>query len=392
MTESENATRHVGPRDVGISPFAFRLWNGMALDAFLRLMKGNWSRVSPGRYPAVASILVTASFNQLRKWIGLVVFEPKIRRIQIEPDPIFVIGHWRSGTTWLHQTMLADPGFAAPTMQSCFTPESFLVGRRVLEPLLRLIFPTSRPMDNVGVGLEAPEEDEHALLLAGAFTPYRELLLPCDTVAGSIIKTEDMPHEEAENWRRVWLGFLRRVQFVNPGKWLVLKSPAHTLRTAEILRLFPNARFIHIVRDPYRVFSSSRKSGVAMRASQALQTRIPGQAELDAKLLEGFEQFHATYHADMAGIPDSQLVTLTYEDLKADTVAAMRRIYDALDLGDFDQVAQYYQQKSAETRDYKTNTFSLEPAIVAQIDARWHDYFQRYGYQTFSERASTGTE
>ncbi|MGI3184102.1 sulfotransferase family protein [Nioella aestuarii] len=391
MKEPEGTTRKIGPRDVGVSPFALRIWNGMALDAFLKLMKGNWSRVSPGRYPAVATILVTASFNQLRKWIGLAFLEPTIRKVKIEPDPIFVIGHWRSGTTWLHHTMLADPGLAAPTMQNCFTPECFLVGRRALEPLLRLIFPTRRPMDNVGVGLDAPEEDEHALLLSGAYSPYREILLPCDTMGGTIIQTKNMPEHEAENWRRVWLGFLRRVQWINPGKRLVLKSPAHTLRIEEILRLFPNARFIHIVRDPYRIFFSARKSGDAMRASQALQTQIPSQEVFDAKLLDGFAQFHAIYHAHMTEIPERQLVTLSYEDLKEDTLATMRRVYEALDLGDFDQVANLYQQKAAGSRNYKTNTFEIEPEIVAEIDRLWHDYFQRYGYQKLSERSSTGS-
>jgi len=285
--------------------------------------------------------------------------------------------------------MLADPGLAAPTMQACFAPECFLVGRRLLAPLLRLIYPTSRPMDNVGVGMNAPEEDEHAILLSGAYSPYRGLLLACEIVPGATVRTEDMPAEEAVYWRKVWLAFLRRVQFANPGKRLVLKSPAHTARIAEILRLFPDAQFIHIVRDPYRIFSSVRKTNAAMLALQSLQTHIPSQAVSDASLLDRFTQLHDAFDDQTDLIPEGQLITIRYEDLKADIPGVMRGIYDQLDLGDFDRVAGHYAEMAARSQGYKTNPFTLEQDFVAVIDERWDRYFHQYGYAKMAEREET---
>src|SRR5687768_18104609 len=37
----------------------------------------------------------------------------------------------------------------------------------------------------------------------------------------------------------------------------ILKSPPHTCRVPTLLRLFPDARFVHIVRDPYAVYPST---------------------------------------------------------------------------------------------------------------------------------------
>lgn len=390
MSEVRNTPRTSGPRDAGVSRFALRLWNGMTLSAWLRLMKGNWGKVSAVRYPAVAVIFLTTGANQIRKWIGQVFVEPRVRRVTLEPAPIFIIGHWRSGTTWLHQTMLADPGFAAPTMQACFTPECFLVGRRALTPILRRLFPTSRPMDNVPVGLAAPEEDEHAILLSGAFSPYRGLLLACDPVPGAITRTEDMPADEAEFWRRSWLAFLRRVQFANPGKRLVLKSPAHTARIAEILRLFPDARFIHILRDPYRIFASVRKTNAMMTASQSLQTCSPSQEDIEAGLFTRFMELHNAFESQSHLIPEGHLVTIRYEDLKADSPGVMRSVYQTLGLGDFGRVAAHYEAEAARSRDYKTNVFTLEPEIVSMIEERWKPYFDRHGYSPMADRSEGG--
>lgn len=386
MTGQKNDRQEIGPRDVGVSRFALRLWNGMTLGAWLRLMRGNWGKVAPARYPVVAGIFVTTTFNQLRKWIGQALIEPRVRRVQITPAPVFIIGHGRSGTTWLHQTLLADLGFAAPTMQACFTPECFLVGRRAMAPLMRLVLPKSRPMDNVRVGMDAPEEDEHAIMLSGAFSPYRGLLLACDPVPGAITRTEDMPEAEAARWRKVWLAFLRRVQFENPGKRLVLKSPAHTARIAEILRLFPDARFVHIVRDPYRIFSSIRKTNEAMTAVQSLQTHRRDQATIDADLIQRFTELHVAYDAQSSLIPEGHLITVKYEDLKADIPGVMRRIYETLDLGDYNEVAPRFAEMAARSRGYKTNPFTLEQEIIAVIDDRWHAYFDRYGYATMADR------
>lgn len=369
-----------GPKDVGVSRFALRIWNGMTLGAWLRLMKGNWGRVSAARYPAIAGIFVTTTFNQIRKWIGQVLIEPKVRRVEIRQPPVFILGHWRSGTTWLHQTMAADPAFAAPTLQACMTPECFLVGRRLLNPILRVLFPTSRPMDEVRIGMNAPEEDEHALLLSGAFTPYRTLLLPCEKLDGTITRTEDMPAAEADFWRKSWLAFLRRVQFANPGKRLLLKSPAHTMRISEILRQFPDARFVHILRDPYQVFASFVNSHKKMSASQSLQSRALSDEDAARLVFDGFERLHSAFHDQQHLIPEGHLITVRYEDLKADTPATLRRIYEALDLGDYDRVARHFDRAEKRNASYRTNSFTLEPAVVSQINTRWHDYFERYGY------------
>ena len=44
------------------------------------------------------------------------LFGKKIDSFSCPDGPIFIIGHWRTGTTLLHQLMNLDPNLAAPTL------------------------------------------------------------------------------------------------------------------------------------------------------------------------------------------------------------------------------------------------------------------------------------
>ena len=45
-------------------------------------------------------------------WLQSLLLRRQLRAGQLPPDPIVVIGHWRSGTTFLHQLLASDPAAA----------------------------------------------------------------------------------------------------------------------------------------------------------------------------------------------------------------------------------------------------------------------------------------
>ena len=89
----------------------------------------------------------------------------KFKSIDIENDPIFIIGHWRSGTTHLHNLLCQDPQMGyATTFQSVFPDTLFnKVGRFVFEGFAKILIPGTRKGDNVTLGTELPQEEEFAL-------------------------------------------------------------------------------------------------------------------------------------------------------------------------------------------------------------------------------------
>jgi omega-hydroxy-beta-dihydromenaquinone-9 sulfotransferase len=374
------------PQDFGYSRFALRLWHGMTLGAFLRLMRGNYTLVAPARFGLFVSVLALSLGNSALKCLSVAIYGRRLARVRISPEPLFVLGHWRSGTTWLNQMLDCDDRLVSPNAMQCFSPETFLGARFFLRPLLALIMPARRPMDNVALTATSAEEDEHGILLSGAATPYRSIAFPCDQIAGMEARPEDMTAPEAAFWRNRWLGFLARVQLINPGRRLMLKSPLHTLRLPEILRHFPNAKFVHIVRDPYRIHLSRQKSGAAMMATQAFQTKMPGGARHQESQLQQFVDFHERYHQTRGLIPPENLITIRYEDLCADPRKVLRDVYEQLQIGEFAEVEPKLDAYIAARKDYKTNRFDLASDVEAAVWTRWRDYFDRYGYQRMSER------
>lgn len=388
MKEDRDADIPIDVRQFGMSPLSLRQWHGMAAGVWFAKMRGKWHLVSPRRYPLVVTITLFSLANQVMKWASKLIFGRQLAKVKIEPDPIFVIGHWRSGTTWLHRIMMLDKRHAAPDFGACFCPETFLIARKILTPLLRVIMPSKRPMDNVELELESAEEDEHAISLSGGVTPYADSMFPNQKIHTPICP-DDMTPEDAATWWDTWLAFLRKVQFVNPGKRLVLKSPTHTMRTREILRTFPNARFVHIVRDPYKIFLSRQKARRAMLSLSALQTTLPSPAKLDADLISRFRSFHDKFHEDREHIPENQIFTMRYEDLKSDTVAIVEQIYKELDLGDFSAVRPKLEQMVGSARPYENNRYDMDPDTQARIETEFADYFKKYDYLHMNERPET---
>ena len=371
--------RKLAPGEVGLSRFRLRLWHGMALGAWLTLMRGNWHLVPPSRYGLALSVTLFAVFNEGLKRLSDLLYGRRIAATKIIPDPVFVIGHWRSGTTWLHNLMMTDPRFASPGTGECYRPETFLPGRRIGRAVMALVMPERRPMDNVVLQPSSAEEDEIALLLSGAPSPYRVILFPDAELPGTAAMLGQLSEADRARWQRIWLRFLRSVQMIHPGKRLVLKSPTHTLRLPEILSLFPQARFVHILRDPRDVIPSQARTRFAMSAFLALTDRMSVQAGDEDNVLNDFVLFQDEVHRQLAGVPEGQVVTIRYEDLRADIPGVMRRIYDGLDLGGYEAVAPRFEARAAD-RAYRTSGDMADPATAARIEAACAAHMRRYGY------------
>ena len=60
--------------------------------------------------------------------------------------------------------------------------------------------------------------------------------------------------DEIARWQSALKWFVQKLAYSKGNRPLVLKSPAHTGRVRLLLEAFPEARFIHIHRNPYDVF------------------------------------------------------------------------------------------------------------------------------------------
>ena len=293
-------------------------------------------------------------------------------------DPVFIIGHWRSGTTLLHELLCADPAFAFPTTHACMNPQHFLWSSA--GALQHRGAGMRRPMDGMAITPASPQEDEFALLCLGCSSPYEALLYPqCLPDLFDLADPTRLDAAEQALWRQRFLDFLKGVSLLGGGRPLVLKSPAHSLRVPFLRQMLPGARFIHIVRDPAAVYGSTIRLWQMMMAAYAVGPPI-GEADLRDAVRRNMADLDDAVMRDTAGLGPERCQRIRYEQLVADPVATVELLYRTLGLGPVEPVAARLGEALASRGEHRVAPVALDPEALAALQRDCGRLFERHGY------------
>ncbi|MBN2022715.1 MAG: sulfotransferase [Pirellulales bacterium] len=355
-----------------------RFWDGMNLPGWWRLLVQNRFAVAPKCWAMALIISDLATVNSALGVLQNLIYGRRIRRARIEEHPLFIIGHWRAGTTLLHELMVLDRRHTYPDTYACFAPNHFVLTGRVFPKMLHFLMPSQRPMDNMQAGWARPQEDEFALCNMGLPSPYLTIAFPNRPAqCREYLDLEGVAPDELRAWQRQFEWFLKCLTACHPGR-IVLKSPPHTARIKPILDLWPDARFVHIVRDPYVLFPSTVNLWKRLYQDEGLQ--IPTCAGLEEHVFETLTRMYGAFERQRELVRPSRLCDVRYEELVRDPIGQMERIYGELELGGFDQARPAIEAHMAAQADYKTNRYELTPELRDEITRRWGAYAERYGY------------
>lgn len=327
------------------------------------------------------AISIATLVNVLLTLINWLCFRRKLEQTEIDTPPLFIIGHWRSGTTLLHELFVIDERLSSPSTFQCFAPHHFLTSQWFFHRFGSWLLPNQRPMDNMAAGWDRPQEDEFALVNLGLPSPYRRIAFPDQRPPDlEYLDTEMLPEPARKAWIAGLRQFLTAVTY-HTGRPLVVKSPTHTGRIATLAAAFPGAKFIHISRDPRALFPSTKRLWKSLEEGQALgSTQEP---HLDQYVIECLQRMYAAYDRDRSKIEPSHLIEVRYEDLIAAPVQQLEAIYAKLRLGDFESVREPLTQwAETQHREYKTNQHRLPEEDEQLIREQWRSYFERYGYDS----------
>ncbi|MBX7103731.1 MAG: sulfotransferase [Gemmataceae bacterium] len=364
------------PKNDGWMP---HVWEGADFFTWIRFLRVHHFRVSL-RYLWVAAIASIVTFIHSVCWLIQQIFwRHRVRKTPRVTDPIFILGHWRSGTTFLHELLIRDPRHTYPNYYQCLEPNHFLLAERFITLAMPYLLPKRRPMDDLPITWDSPQEDEFALMLMGQPSYYTHIGFPnTRPVDFDWLDFRGISEKRQDAWSAALESFLRQVSFKNPGRRLVLKSPPHTARIPALVRRFPNATFVHIVREPYRLLPSTIKMWTALYHFHTMENVDLGQVE--KTVLEAGQRLFRGYEAGKASIPAGRLYELRYEDLMAQPLGEMEKLYRALGLGDFTPARPAIEAYLATLKDYKPTTAEASPDVRAKVDEYWGDTVARYGY------------
>ena len=361
----------------GVSPY---VWYGMRFGTWAGMLARGRFDITLNCVPRMLAVTGMTALNSGLGTVSAISHGRRVRETEVRP-PVFIIGHWRTGTTMLHELLDCDPRFHAPNTYQCMFPSTFLLTQELVGRWTSGMLPKTRPFDNMEFGPDKPQEDEFALLNSGAGTPYRTLAFPRNGAAGlDYMDISSLPAKEREAWEATYGLILRRFQ-TGHDRRLVLKSPVHAARIRTLLKLYPDARFIFTARDPFDVFVSHVRTVKVLAANQGLHNPIPDDdGWVKDYVLDVFDKLFETYERDRDLVPPGQLIETRYEDLVSDPQARLESLYQSLDLGDFEParpgVAAYLEAR----RNYKRNVNTLAPDDRERVGDRFDRYRERFGY------------
>ncbi|BBY23129.1 PAPS-dependent sulfotransferase Stf3 [Mycobacterium stomatepiae] len=306
-----------------------------------------------------------------------VLFGRRVASTAIGDAPIFIIGHWRSGTTMLHKMMVLDDRHTGPTTYECIAPNHFLLTQRFAR-FAEFLTSKHRAMDSMEMSMAHPQEDEFAWCMLGLPSPYLTIAFPNrPTQDEQYLDMDKLTPRELETWKRTFFRFVQQVYF-RRRKAIVLKSPTHSFRIKVLLEIFPQAKFIHIVRDPYVVYPSTVNLFKAFSLVHGLQR--PKFEGLDENVLSNYLDLHRKLDEGRELVDPSRFYELRYEDLIGDPEGQLRKMYEHLDLGDFDRYVPRLRRYLDEKATYRTNRYEITTEQRALITERWAEVIDRYGY------------
>ncbi len=94
-------------------PFwAPRFWHGMRFSDWFRLVRHNHFRIHPFRWGLATTVTGLSLFNSTMSVLNRWKYQRQVAATEVLEAPVFIVGHWRSGTTYLHELMSCDRRFA----------------------------------------------------------------------------------------------------------------------------------------------------------------------------------------------------------------------------------------------------------------------------------------
>jgi DNA-binding transcriptional ArsR family regulator len=324
------------------------------------------------------------------------VFFPAYKRQPLE-KPLFIMGNFRSGSTFLQRLLAKDVSqFTSATIWDIFISPSVTLTKffsairwldaRVGSPLTRLL----RYLDRKSLGrveihrisLFKPEEDENFLLHLWS-TSFASMLFPfMDEYEKYFYFDQRLPEKEKRGIMRFYLHALQRHLYTHPQvPHHLSKNPSFSPKVGTILEEIPDARIIYLVREPVDMLLSTISwLGFTWRVFSDPLVKYPFIDEIIEFSKHWYEYpLRVLSQAD----PDKYMI-IKYDELVADPEQTARKIYRKFGYKlspDFERALITESEKS---KRYSSNhTYSLEEMGITkeQVLKEYREIYRNFGFK-----------
>ncbi len=302
-------------------------------------------------------------------------FGKELKEIKELESPIFIVGHWRTGTTFLHQLLALDPQTNFMDVFKVSHPNHFLVSRKYYTRVMSKFLDGPRPMDNVKLGMAEPQEDEYALIKLLDDLPLEALIF--QKKDAFFLDTEDdfMPADRQKFFETLDL-LVRKLMVEKKGCRVLFKNPFHSLRAGALRSHFPGARFVHIIRDPKKVVPSSIHMWNVVGKQNILKGKwISPKINVIADF---YSHILTSLRKEFANSSPDEYVEIYFEELEKDPINVVRNLYKSWRLDFTEEYEQKLRAFVDEIKDYKKNTYNISQEDERLIRERFSALLPQY--------------
>jgi hypothetical protein len=160
---------------------------------------------------------------------------------------------------------------------------------------------------------------------------------------------------------------------------VLIKNPAHTAKIPQILEIWPDAKFVHIVRNPYHVYRSTERMFTLLLEMVALQDY--DASDLETTIRESYPRMMDTLAEDARSLPPHQFVEVRYEDLDAAPLEELTRIVDTLALDGRDTLLAKARVHLEEVAGHRKAPPEVPESIIQTVESHWSRQVAAWNYE-----------
>lgn len=350
--------------------------------------------LSPKRLPLLCLSFFRFILTEPVRWYEVAVKENKAKKRILKQDPVFIIGHWRSGTNFFHNMLIQDPQLGYLNQYKVVSPDLFMTTESGLKPLIEKLIRKRRTKDvfhknQAGMDMGAEIDISH-LFHYFAVNPHLGHIFPknADYYFDKYLFFETITSKEKTKWQRSYDLLIKKLDAFYEGRQIILKSPVNTARIKEILKMYPRARFIYLYRNPYDIFYSNLKLWSTILNTFSLQEI--SQQEIRHQVFRVYRKMMNHYRKDRELIPEVNLVEVRYEYFIRNPLDHLRQIYEQLEIGGFERARPYLE--AFYNQHYRSPTpHHYRKADVEAIQKEWSTALKDHPYPDPLKKKETDT-
>ena len=254
-------------------------------------------------------------------------------------EPVFIVGNFRSGSTFLHRLLTKDEKSTSFSSWEIYLAPS-VVGRFFFRWLMKINYSIGNPVRWIigifnrivekeavmhEISLNEAEEDGHVLFHIWssfdilAFFPFPAL------VKDYVYYDDRIPDEEKERDMRYYSEIVRKHIYAHGGKRYISKNPSYSPKVRTLHQQYPDAKFINLVRNPHQVIPSC----ISLYSKHFHNYGDPEtEYALQESIIEQSKHWYYYPHQYLKQLPPDQYIRVRYKDLVADPQGTIKHIYN----------------------------------------------------------------